>query len=612
MWRNFSAKFVIFRKALLRMRGYYYETLEGIYLCMGCLSRTNLIMIRSFLKFLISPDFACCQNGGTGQTILHYSGSAMWRLDSSLRSHRAWRSQCRHAYSGLNKTLFASVGPNSHGRGHLRSTILGVINDLHAKKDISSLGRMNPSRGHRLDGTFISRSFSWVSAKLTNAANIPPYIRFVVSRCLVSLTSIFCLFGLHPKRGRSGEKCGRSIAALKRDFRSYRLLLLSFSGFCFVRIFKMIGRFSTFVKTAVSHHGVYNSQQSSANGNVGLGLSDPFDKSLSDSFLSGIGFAKGDASLAECPSERGRTGFCDLSGLRSSGGFFVVRSDSCPELQSIGVGESVKRSDLCGNDACPDICDTWYAFEDSCHSGEFFTSIRLDDFSSERFSLTLNEGNDINEVRESFPLDIFEQMPVGQEPLLSGGSLEFRSADISGMENRLHTVFGFAERFTELLPVPAKLSQLHQWFVSDVSQRAVSFDKSDGNIERIVSVVFPAFTSSVSQFGSIGDVNPFDAIPISVDEPFDERDGFDRHPSWFGQRVEPVFDLVDAFGVDGQGTDDAFVGVHGSKRNGGFVQVDADERGEVGIGYVPAFSDTFVLFCLSFFHDRFLKKGFVK
>ena len=231
------------------MRKYAYEKTLWIHLCMGCLSRTNLIMIHSFLKFLINADFAGCLNGEMGQSVHHCSGSAMWRLDSSLRSHRAWRSQCRHAYSGLNKTLFASVGSNSHGRGHLRSTILDVINYLQAKKDISSLGRMKASRGHQLDGTFVSRFFSLISTKLLNAANIPPYIDSVRSCCL---------------------------------------LLFSLLSFCFVGIFKMICGLSTFIKCTISHHGVYNSQQSSAHGNIGFGVSDSFNQSLPDSFLSAI------------------------------------------------------------------------------------------------------------------------------------------------------------------------------------------------------------------------------------------------------------------------------------------------------------------------------------
>ena len=198
-------------------------------------------MIHSFLKFLISTDFACWLNGGIGHTIHHCSGSAMWRLDSSLRSHRTCRSSTPACVrSGLNKTLFASVGPNSLGRGHRQSTILDVANCLQTKKDISSPGRINASRGHRLDGTFISQFFSLISTKFTNAANIPPYIDSIRSRSL---------------------------------------LLLSFLRSCFVGVFEMIGRLCAFVKRTVSHHGIDYTQQSPAHGDIGFGLSGPLDQS---------------------------------------------------------------------------------------------------------------------------------------------------------------------------------------------------------------------------------------------------------------------------------------------------------------------------------------------
>ena len=178
-----------------------------------------------------------------------------------------------------------------------------------------------------------------------------------------------------------------------------------------------------------------------------LALSDSLDESLSDSFLAGIGFTKGNSGLAQCPSESSRTGFCDLSRLSSSGGFFVVGSHSCPELQSIGIGEPVERSYFSGDNTRPDFCDTWYAFEDRCNNAEFLTSIRQDDLSSERFSLTLNERNDIDEVGKSFPLDVFESVPVGEEPFLSGGTFELGSANIGSLEYGLHAVLGSAECF---------------------------------------------------------------------------------------------------------------------------------------------------------------------
>src|SRR5687767_8699725 len=50
--------------------------------------------------------------GGSSSSVLRRVGQATRRLNSSLRSHRTWRSLCRHVWAGLNKTLFAPVGPN--------------------------------------------------------------------------------------------------------------------------------------------------------------------------------------------------------------------------------------------------------------------------------------------------------------------------------------------------------------------------------------------------------------------------------------------------------------------------------------------------------------------
>lgn len=56
--------------------------------------------------------------GGIGGSVLRRRSGATRRVDSFLRSHRTRRSYCRRVYSGLNKTLFASIGPNLRWRGH--------------------------------------------------------------------------------------------------------------------------------------------------------------------------------------------------------------------------------------------------------------------------------------------------------------------------------------------------------------------------------------------------------------------------------------------------------------------------------------------------------------
>src|SRR5439155_24450193 len=80
---------------------------------------------------------------------------AAGRVDSSLRSHRTRRSQCRRVCSGLNKTLFASVGPNSRCRSHqptlsAKPESLGrTVTLLTFLQEKSLTGRMKANRGHR-------------------------------------------------------------------------------------------------------------------------------------------------------------------------------------------------------------------------------------------------------------------------------------------------------------------------------------------------------------------------------------------------------------------------------------------------------------------------------
>ena len=109
-----------------------------------------LVCSRQF-ALLRSWFFASGRMGGIGLTVLCRGSVTTWRLNSSLRSHRIRRSPCRRVFSGLNKTLFASVGPNSHCRDH-RQANRATPRPL-PKKRCSLLGRINACRGHRSDGT---------------------------------------------------------------------------------------------------------------------------------------------------------------------------------------------------------------------------------------------------------------------------------------------------------------------------------------------------------------------------------------------------------------------------------------------------------------------------
>jgi len=202
------------------------------------------------MKYILSPI------RGIICTVLRRVDVATWRLNSSIRSHRTLRSQCRNVFSGLNKTLFASARPNSHCRGHRQATTstarMGQVNE-----DGSLPGRMKAGRGHRLDGTPV----------LASVAKIPHVVLSGLRR-LAKPVSIFRPFAPRPALGSMGEKCvcthpGRKLYGFLSGF-----------PFCFglVGTGKMIRSFASFVDRTVSHHGVECSQKSPSHSHVGLGF----------------------------------------------------------------------------------------------------------------------------------------------------------------------------------------------------------------------------------------------------------------------------------------------------------------------------------------------------
>ena len=90
--------------------------------------------------------------GGNRAAVRRRRSGATRRVNSSLRSLRTRRSQCRRVYSGLKKTLFASVGPNSRCRSHRLRCPASPGRPSQREKLRCQPGRIKPSRGLRLDG----------------------------------------------------------------------------------------------------------------------------------------------------------------------------------------------------------------------------------------------------------------------------------------------------------------------------------------------------------------------------------------------------------------------------------------------------------------------------
>ena len=468
-----------------------------------------------------------------------------WRVDSSLRSHRPQRSLCRCAYSGLNKSLFASVGPNSHGRDHRQD---------------SSPGRINPSRGHRLDGTPNLQSL----ADIPGVAEIPPQIIHIESSHLLSA---FGFFG-------SG---------------------LIGSG-------QMIGPLAGLIESPVSHHGVDDPQQSSSHSHIGFGFANSLDQPLPDGFLAGIGLTEGYGSLAQSPTQDGRAGLGDIAGLCSSGRFFQIGSQSGPELQGISIGESIEGSDFGGNDTAPDLGDARNALQDGYLGREVLTAIGGDDLSPQSLTLAFSQDDDVGEIGEGLLLYILEQVSACQQPSLCRSSVQLGTANVGGQEHRPDVLLGSGEGSAQLSPVSSQLPQLHQGFISDESQGTISSNQPAGDIQGVVSVGLSSLSSAIGQFGSVGDIDTIDTTAIAVDEPLYKTHGLDSHPGRSRQSLEPVLDFIDTFGAGGDFGNDLSLGIDSRQGDSTLVQVNADEGSETG-----SFLFTNTGFVRSFVHNKNLR-----
>src|SRR5208283_923584 len=330
--------------------------------------------------------------GGIISPIQRRRSGATRRVDSSLRSHRTWRSSCRHVCSGLNKTLFASVGPNLRCRGYrLRCPAepgrLPQVEEQRYQSD-----RIKPGRGHRHDGMPWVRSL----APARDIAGIPPH---VVDE---SKGSSSLLSGLAGALGRTGLVGGRSAVAPR----------------------------TSLIRLVVADHGIQEPQEASSHGHVGLGFdaTGTTNDSLANGLLASVGLTEGRGGVAQGPAESARAGLGDFARLGSTGGLLDVGGHAGPELQGIGIGEAVEGAEFRGNDATPDLTDARHRLQELGDRTESRRAAGFDDGVTQRLTLEFDELDDLGEVGEGLTLGWLEKMTVSQQPTLCRSTVELGAA----------------------------------------------------------------------------------------------------------------------------------------------------------------------------------------
>ena len=125
--------------------------------------------------------------------------------------------------------------------------------------------------------------------------------------------------------------------------------------------------------------------------------------------------------------------------------------------------------------------------------------------------------------------------------------------------------------------MPSQLAELHQLRWRNKSQGAFAAGEPLGDVQRVVPVRLAASTPPAGQLRGVGDVDPIDARPKAIDEPFHKAARLDGQMTGTGQREQPVFDLAHTLGADLQLGDLLSQGIDRRERDGALVQVNADE-----------------------------------
>ena len=457
------------------------------------------------------------------------TSDAAWRLHSSLRSRRTQRAYCRCVSSGLNKTLFASVGPNSHGRS--RRQAASRLRECFTRK----AGWMKSSRGFRLDGTPSAER----SPRPQGVARMPHAISSI------SLGDLLSLPVGHP------SAVGAQVMFRSRSARE---------GF------------------VVADHRIKNSQQASAHRYIRLGLADASNESLTDRLLFFVGATQRQRGLAQRPTQAARAGLGDRTRLSSTSRLLQVRSHSGPEFEGIGVGKSVERADFRRDDAAPDFVDAGHALKQFDSLPKSIGTVGQRDLQMQPGALAFDKLDDVEEVDERLLLNRLEEITSGQNPLLCGGAVEFGTSDVRGQKHRSHRVLGTRQEPAELMPVPAEFAKLHELVVGDVSQRTFAACQPQRDVAGIVGIVVPPFAATVGQFGGVGNVDAIDTAAVVVDEPFDESNGLDSHVRGTRSGEQPGSNPVTTLGRNLHAVEQGAVRPNSRQGNGVLMQIDANER----------------------------------
>lgn len=302
-----------------------------------------------------------------------------------------------------------------------------------------------------------------------------------------------------------------------------------FSDFCSCSVssFCMLSGFASSERLPCLVHFPEPSDESLAHSNPGLAfiLGGPEDAVVHGA-VRGVGADESIGSLAEHPSEGGRTLFGDMALGDFSRAFIGSFSESGIGSYSVCGIEPFETGHFADNDSGRDIRDAGYGLKEDDIIPESVHAAKLKDFSSYDDSLPFKVFDGFKELGERKLSHGGEFVSPGEEPFLSRSSCDAVGAgQIMLHEDPLHSNLNFSYHLSDGLPVASESSEFSEGFIGRKGFRDISFEEKLGDEFSIDFIGFgPSFSGSVPEFHSVGKDELIDSGFKVFPEPFVHAD----------------------------------------------------------------------------------------
>ena len=392
--------------------------------------------------------------------------------------------------------------------------------------------------------------------------------------------------GLNTWRGVKSVVCPEKCIGLCHNaLRFFHGMFLSFKLVVFSFLSDLAGSLISGIRVGCRLKGCFGDDhfpddpgQSPCHRGSGFSLdSGSFDQPFVALAKPGVELGHLESRFTESPSERGRTGLGDLTGIFLPVGDVTSFGQTGPACNGIRIFESMEIPEFGHNDKSKHCTDAFGAGNDCESVIKVFVSLdNQSDFSDDSVSLSFNSLNSFTVLPEHLSFNRVELMSVSGHPSMHGSGVNrFGSSGVDLVHLPSHDGFNFCGFFGNSMPLPAEYSQMSYFDRRDIG---LWNEFAFHNLGDFCGRDFVGVSHSRPQFTEIEGVEQMDFVGDGLEhipEPVIGSHRFDTDADGSFEGLDKSEDFSGAMIWNGNFFDGVGCGIHSGIGSCGGMQIDS-------------------------------------